>query len=362
MGRELALAHIRLESPPRIGHTEYSLEYHRGWLSRRLGLPSEEPGFLGKAYDSVGMDLVWQTDDGIVDWAAAGRVTDMGHAAWAADGADQREPETSPFRGEHDVWAFDAVAEYGMPDFDAQVAAYEELTRKARLRFPHQLATGGYYRTIVSGAIAVFGWENLLLAASDPAKMEKVFDGFFRRTLFHMEAWARTGVEVVIQHDDFVWESGPFMNLDIYRKVLIPRYRELWKPLRDAGKKVLFCSDGDFIDFAEDVIEAGADGLIFEPSNFEFLAKNFSRDVCLVGSLVDCRDLSYGDWKKVRTDIDRTLAAFSDAKGAVFAVGNHLAPDIKGDMLDRYFEYLLPRLEKTGPRAEGRGPMENRRS
>lgn len=57
--------------------------------------------------------------------------------------------------------------------------------------------------------------------------MEKVFDRFFQRTLFHMRAWARTSAEVVIQHDDFVWTSGAFMHPDIYRKAIIPRYAEL---------------------------------------------------------------------------------------------------------------------------------------
>jgi len=82
-----------------------------------------------------------------------------------------------------------------------------------------------------------------------------------------MQAWAQTSAEAVIQHDDFVWTSGPFMRPEIYRRVLIPRYAALWKPLRAAGKKVLFCSDGNFMEFAEDIVAAGADALIFEPCN-----------------------------------------------------------------------------------------------
>ena len=76
-----------------------------------------------------------------------------------------------------------------------------------------------------------------LLALSDVKRMEKVFDEFFQFTLFHMEAWAKTTAEVIIQHDDIVWTSGPFMRPEIYRKIIIPRYAELWKPLHKAGKK-----------------------------------------------------------------------------------------------------------------------------
>jgi len=42
--------------------------------------------------------------------------------------------------------------------------------------------------------------------------------------------------------------------------------------------------------------------------------------------------------------VDRTLARLSDCRGAILAVGNHLPPNIPEAMLDRYFDYLLPRL------------------
>jgi hypothetical protein len=61
---------------------------------------------------------------------------------------------------------------------------------------------------------------------------------------------------------------------------------------------------------------------------------------------VDCRDLTFGKWEKVRADIDRTFERLEDCRGAIFAVGNHLPANIPDEMLDRYFEYLLPRLEK----------------
>ena len=86
------------------------------------------------------------------------------------------------------------------------------------------------------------------------------------------------------------------MRPEIYRSVLIPRYAELRKPLKRAGKKVLFCADGDFREFAADIVVAGADGLIFEPvMEFGEMAEKFGQSTVLVGSAVDCRDLTFGD-------------------------------------------------------------------
>jgi len=347
MSIEIALDNICLRPSGRWAHTEYSLSYHLDYIARRTGLSKDAPELLRRCFDLFEIDFNWDINDGIVDWKTAGRITDMGHASYAVDGGDQHASAESPFQTMEEVWEFDAAEEYGLPDFDEQVRAYEDHVQSKRREFPNQLDTGGYYKSIVSGAIEAFGWDMLLLAASEPGKMEKVFDSFFRRTLFHMKAWAKTTAPVLIQHDDFVWTSGAFMNPDFYRKAIIPRYAELWKPLHEAGKKVLFCSDGNFLEFAEDVAGAGADGFIFEPCmDFGEMVRNFGKTHCLVGSFVDCRDLTFGKWEKVKADIDHTFKQLEECKGAVVAVGNHLPPNIPEPMMDRYFDYLLPRLKK----------------
>jgi len=344
---QTALDNIHLRPTARWGHTEYSVEYHKPLLSRRTGLPVDHPELCRRAYDLFAFDFLWSTNDGPIDWDKAGRCTDMGHAVYAADGSDRRDPNRCPFRTEEDVWSFDAVKEYGLPDFDELVRYYEKRWQNARSRCPHQLTTGGYYRTIMSGAIAAFGWDMLLAAAADLVKFEQVLDGFFRRTLFHMQAWAQTSAPVLIQHDDFVWTSGPFLAPEFYRAAIIPRYAELWKLVHAAGKKLLFCSDGDFRQFAADVVAAGADGLIFEPVNdFGWMVEQFGQTTCLVGSYVDCRDLTFGNWDKVQRDVDRTFAKLQDCRGAIFAVGNHLPPNIPEPMMERFFAYVLPRLTR----------------
>jgi hypothetical protein len=48
----------------------------------------------------------------------------------------------------------------------------------------------------------------------------------------------------------------------------------------------------------------------------------------------------------VKADVDKTFEQLADCKGAIVAVGNHLPPNIPEDMLDRYFDYLLVRLQR----------------
>ena len=124
MSRELALDNILLRPAPRWARSEYSLEYHTGYVKRIAGREPGAAGAMRTFYDALGFDFLWSTDDGLAgDWLARGRATDMGHAEYAEAGTDRREPVTSPFRSIEDVWAFDPDAEYGLPSFDEQVAA-----------------------------------------------------------------------------------------------------------------------------------------------------------------------------------------------------------------------------------------------
>ncbi len=342
MSRQLALDTLALKSVPQFARTEYSLEYHQTEKPAADGGDAAANADQRVLYDRWGLDFLWTVQDGLHgEWEKWGRCTDMGHAEYAGDGSDMHAPKHCPFETVEEVWAFDAVQEYGLATMPEQVAAYEEWVQEKRRDFPNQLCPGGYYKTIVSGAIQAFGWDMFLEAASDRDKIERVFDGFFQRTKFHMDAWAQTSVEAVIQHDDFVWSSGAFMNPEIYRSVIIPRYAELWKPLKQAGKKVLFCADGDFREFASEVIEAGADGLIFEPvMEFGEMVEKYGDTTVLVGSAVDCRDLTFGTWGTVKATIDRSLELARNCRGVILATGNHLPANIPSPILEQYRAYL----------------------
>ena len=110
---------------------------------------------------------------------------------------------------------------------------------------------------------------------------------------------------------------------------------------------MLFCSDADYTVFVDDLAEAGADGFIFEPCvDFGDMAERFGQSHCLVGSFVDCRDLTFEHRDRVVADVDRTLETLQKCRGALVAVGNHLPPNIPAHMLDLYYGRLLPRLQK----------------
>jgi hypothetical protein len=322
---------ICLRPTPRIAHTEYSMGYHTTYL-QKLGKPVEE------AWE---FDFNWCIHNGPFNWKDRGRVTDMGHAVYAADGSDQREPAKCPFEDVEEVYAFDPFKEYGIPGHRELVRFFEDWYQKSQTACPEQVITGGRYVTLVSAAIEVFGWDMLLLAAADQERFARVLERFGEYSVRHAEAWAETSIEAYIQHDDMVWTAGPFLDPKFYRGVIFPLYQRMWAPLRKAGKKVLFCSDGTFTMFMDDIAAAGADGFIFEPTNdLDWVCERFGRTHCIVGSKVDCRTMALGTWEQVKAEMDATLRLAKQCPGFMWAVGNHIPANVSDEMCDRYMDYL----------------------
>jgi uroporphyrinogen-III decarboxylase len=138
-----------------------------------------------------------------------------------------------------------------------------------------------------------------------------------------------------------VWSGGPFMNPGFYRSVIFPRYRELWSMLRNAGKKILYCSDGNFTMFVDDLIDAGADGLIFEPlTSLDYVVKRYGQTHVIVGSKLDCRTLTFGSKDEIRREIDETLKLALGCPGFMFAVGNHIPSNVPVENAVYYLDYL----------------------
>jgi hypothetical protein len=327
MSYAIGIAALNLQPTPRLAHTEYCTH---AALKRRVTDITEDGVARERAFmDAWEYDLIWHTDDGPTDWAERGRTTDMGHAEFLQGGTDRREPRPCPFGSVQEALAVDAVAEFGLHPMDDLVAYYQREFDAACDAFPNQVNMGGYYKTLISGAIALFGWEMLLEAAATPRAFARVLDTIFRQTLHHAEAWSRTSIDWYMCHDDMVWSQGPFMRPEFYRAEVFPRYRALFALLHRAGKRVIYTSDGDMSLFVDDVVAAGADVLCFERlTPLAPVVERYGQTHGIISSQVDARTLTFGTPAEIREEVEQTIALARGCRGLVVAVGNHIPSNV----------------------------------
>lgn len=330
MGYADAWAALNLDMPRTIPRTEYSVEGHYDLLRTVTGMTVTQDS-PREVKDRVRLAFRRAWDFGFA-WSVMvggghikGRRTDMGHAVYAAGGTDWRDTQHCPFTDPAEVLAYDPVAEAGSTPHADLVAAFERHYAQAQTYDSDVVNMSGTYITLFSGLIEIFGWEMLLLAAgTDPAgfgAMTRRYEAWIRP---FFEAFAASTVPVMMVHDDICWTSGPVLDPAWYREYVFPAYRRLWRPVLDAGKRLVFTSDGDYTMFFDDIVACGAHGLVMEPcADMAGFARRHGRTHAFIGN-ADTRVLLSGPISRIEAEVQRCLDIGRDCPGFIMAVGNHI--------------------------------------
>ena len=333
MSYENGWAALNLEKPKRIPRTEYSAEMHWDLLKAVTGIdvgvssPEEDKHRAASAFMQVWQyDFFWST---LIDEHEFGELaTDMGHAEYAAGGFDRRDAVASPYTDPEQVLNFDFYAALGTKNKGELTRRFEEHYRQNCQAHPDGVNMTGVYETLVSAFIQLFGWEMLLTAAgTDLKRFGDLANRYATWVQQYFDALAESDVPVVMVHDDIVWSAGPVFRPAWYRQYVFPNYRRFITPLLDAGKKVLFCSDGNFTVFIDDIATAGFHGFVFEPlTSLEVMVQKYGQTHVLVGN-ADTGILLRGSKAQIRAEVERCISLGRDCPGYFLAVGNHIPPN-----------------------------------
>lgn len=335
---------IHLEMPPRVPHTEYSLESHWEVVARSTGLhvapgstPEEKHQAALALMNAWNYDFRWATH---VHNEVFGQLrTDMGHAEYQAGGTDWREASPCPFKTPEEALALDFFAAYGRIQKRAWAERFERDYQSRVCETPDLVNMTGIYITLVSGLVEIYGWEMLLLAAgTDPVAFGKLCGRYTDWIAQYFEALADADVPVVMVHDDMVWTSGPIFSPKWYREYIFPNYARLFAPLRDSGKKIMFTSDGNFTKFIDDIAGCGVHGFVMEPTtDMAYIAEKYGRTHVFIGN-ADTRILLNGSREAIRAEVERCMAIGKHCPGYFLAVGNHIPANTPADNVMYYQE------------------------
>jgi len=331
---------IHLEMPDRIPHTEYI--FHRQFTTQVTGLdpesenPTEHDQAMARLARALDYDFLWS----VFKLPYEGPRTEMGHGQYTETGGDIAEAVT-PFTTPEQVLAFDPERDLTVPPVNDLAEMVHNWHTRQQLAYPEAVVPGGFYLGVFTWAIVTFGWKPFMLAAAiDERGFDRILEGFTRITQRVVDAHLRAKIPVFLWHDDLVWSSGAPFRPDWYRRYIFPRYRRLWVPLREAGVKILYCCDGDFTAFIDDLAEAGSDGFIFEPyTSLEKIVERYGQTKVVIGN-VDTRILTFGDADKIRAEVKRCADLGRECPGYFFAVGNHIPYNVPIASIECYLEAI----------------------
>ena len=336
--REYGLAALNLEMTDRVYRTEYSVLGHEALVRRVTGCETVDADAQREFMRRWDYCLNWNI---LISAAFLGSyVTKMGHAVYASGGTDFNTDIRDCFADEDEVFSFDPLEKLPHYTEDDLIRRFDENYDAQNAWSPDTVNMTGTYITVMSGLIDMLGWNMLLTCAGvDPEKFGALTDRYTQWMEPFFRALAKSKAPVVMVHDDIVWTEGAFLQPAWYRKHIFPAYERYFSYLHDAGKKILFTSDGTYTEFIDDIAACGVNGFVLEPTvDMAYIAKKYGKTHAFIGN-ADTRVLLLGTREDIRREVQRCMNIGRDCPGFIMAVGNHIPANTPVDSCLWYDEF-----------------------
>jgi len=157
------------------------------------------------------------------------------------------------------------------------------------------------------------GMELFSIALYDvPQDIERILDAFSEQERIKAQIYADYRLAPAYQIScDIGRKNGTIYSPAFLKRELIPRLKREIEPLKKAGIKVIFHSDGNIMSVLDDLIEAGIDGLNpIEPSagmDLAFLKKRYGKNLILIGNVDAVKVLPFGTPRQVEEEVKRCI-------------------------------------------------------
>jgi hypothetical protein len=342
MSRERFLKAVNLEPTDRVPCNEWI--DHPGFVRKLTGIdPFDFPDKAIAACIRI-LDIDWYV--GLPHhshrFAAGERKKDLGHgryvsewgftgSGWAMDLDFSSDEEVLKYRPleRHKP----AVRQAG---YDATIAA---IKADQDIVGDSCYISGLYYTMLFQWFILTFGWERFLLtAAAEPERFKQTIAEFAELSIEYATYFAQTDLPVFYCHDDIAITRGLVFSPAWYREYIFPHYKRIFAPLKKAGKKIIFVSDGNYIELIDDLIAAGVDGCMVDHFvDIENVLRHHGGKILIAGN-ADIAKLTFGTPDDVRRDVARCMAYGRRYPGYMIKVTGDLPHNIPLANIEAYFD------------------------
>lgn len=200
--------------------------------------------------------------------------------------------------------------------------------------------SGLYYTTLFQWFILTFGWEMFLLtAAAEPKKFKQTIAWFAELSVEYAEYFAKSDLPVFYCHDDLSITRGLVFAPRWYRENIFPYYERIFEPIKKAGKKIVFVSDGNYIELLDDLVAVGVDGVMVDHFvDIEQVLRLYGGKILVAGN-ADISKLTFGTPEDVRKDVARCMEYGRRYPGYVIKVTGDIPHNIPLENIKAYFKY-----------------------
>ena len=199
------------------------------------------------------------------------------------------------------------------------------------------------YTTLFMWAVEVLGWEVFMVSAA--RWPDRFHDHFILPCVAKSKAIVAEMAKAsdspfVFIHDDLASATGPIFRPSWYDDYVLPHYPEIWSKAKQLGKKVVMVADGNMTAFLPKLIEAGADGLMFETPATPIAAviEHFGETGRFFMGGIDTGMLTFGSPEGIHQMVLDLHKCIAGHPGFAIASGGGLHGNIPLENLEAYFD------------------------
>lgn len=192
----------------------------------------------------------------------------------------------------------------------------------------------------------LMGYENFSMALyEDPELCRAIIDKCGKVGVAGIEQLVALDIDFIFFGDDMAYTGGMIISPQFMREFFFPWYRKFIQIARDAGKYIIFHSDGDIEAVIPDFIDAGLNGLNpIEPAAMDIvkLKKMYGDKLALTGN-IDVDLLSRGSTEDVIALTGKRIEELKSGGGFLLGSSNSVCDYVNHEnyiaMLNANYEF-----------------------
>jgi hypothetical protein len=238
-------------------------------------------------------------------------------------------------------------------DPGAEYEAWSELVGRRQENMPDILWVPGHQAGVVRFMWYMdFGFAPYFMAlALYPEVMERLFELEAVRAHRRNEAIARCIhdqglLPLVYVGEDICDNRGPMVKPEILRDIYFPHLEYGFRPLLEAGVRILWHVDGLAREIVPDLIAAGAGGfqgfqeeLGMSLGEYRELRSRAGERLLMVGSVSAVKTMPFGTVEEVRSEVERCIDAGQPGDGFVLMPSSSLGTDVAPANIEAMYQH-----------------------
>lgn len=172
--------------------------------------------------------------------------------------------------------------------------------------------------------------ENVMYMASEPRVTLEMFERITEYKIRLARELLKLDLPLYHHGDDLGFQTSTFFSEGMFKELLLPYLKRLFRVYKDAGKKIAYHSCGNITRMIPHLIEAGVD--VLEPvqpcMDLKYLKEAFGRDLIFWGGIDTQSVLPHGTPAEVREHVRFVIRTLGRGGGLIIGPSQEIMSDI----------------------------------